>query len=143
MGPAVCYGPGAISMKEDWVQGAPLHLHTQLHILVHFVPHTTAAGKDCPLQSSFCAVYRYLSPWYGVQNTPVGQRVKHQVQTLLYLKNITSSSPMHNTCMFAFKNLPPSQANLHRWGAASPPLYCTLNTDKTRDGKSCVHSKRM
>ena len=22
MGPAVCYGPGAISMKENWVQGA-------------------------------------------------------------------------------------------------------------------------
>ena len=29
MGPAVCLGPGAISMKEDWVQGAPLHSHTQ------------------------------------------------------------------------------------------------------------------
>ena len=47
VGPAVCYGPGAISMKEDWVKGAPLHLHTQLH--THFVPHTTAAVKDCPL----------------------------------------------------------------------------------------------
>ena len=30
MGPAVCYGPGAISMKEDWVRGAPLHSHTQI-----------------------------------------------------------------------------------------------------------------
>ena len=60
-------------MKEDWVQGAPLHLHTQLHM--HFVPHTMAAGKDCPLQSSFRAVYCYLSLWFGVQNTPVGQRV--------------------------------------------------------------------
>ena len=29
MGPAVCLSPGAISMKEDWVQGAPLHSHTQ------------------------------------------------------------------------------------------------------------------
>ena len=29
MGPAVCYGLGAISMKEDWVQGAPLQAHTQ------------------------------------------------------------------------------------------------------------------
>ena len=54
VGPAVCYGPGAISMKEDWVQGAPLQLHTQLH--THFVPHTMAAVKDCPLQSSFRAV---------------------------------------------------------------------------------------
>ena len=26
---SVCLGPGAISMKEDWVQGAPLHSHTQ------------------------------------------------------------------------------------------------------------------
>ena len=34
MGPAVCLGPGAISMKEDWVQGAPLYLHTQLHTQV-------------------------------------------------------------------------------------------------------------
>jgi len=42
MGPAVCLGPGAITMKEDWVKGAPLHLHTQLH--THFVPQTTAAG---------------------------------------------------------------------------------------------------
>jgi hypothetical protein len=25
----VCLGPGAISMKEDWVQEAPLHSHTQ------------------------------------------------------------------------------------------------------------------
>ena len=30
MGPAVCLGPGAISMKEDLVQGAPLHSHTQI-----------------------------------------------------------------------------------------------------------------
>ena len=73
VGPATHTGLGAISMKEDWVQGAPLHLHTQLH--THFVPHATAAGEDCPLQSSFCLVYRYLLPWYGVQNTPVGQRV--------------------------------------------------------------------
>ena len=42
VGPALCLSPGAISMKEDWVQGAPLHLHTQLHM--HFVPHTTAGG---------------------------------------------------------------------------------------------------
>ncbi len=35
-----------------------------------------AAGKDCPLQSSFYVVYRYPLPWFGVQNTPVGQRVK-------------------------------------------------------------------
>ena len=28
--PAVCYGPGAISMKEDWVQGVTLHSHTQI-----------------------------------------------------------------------------------------------------------------
>ena len=27
--PAACYGPGAISVKEDWVQGAPPHSHTQ------------------------------------------------------------------------------------------------------------------
>ena len=31
VGPAVCYGPGAITMKEEWVQGANLHPHTQLH----------------------------------------------------------------------------------------------------------------
>jgi len=30
VGPAVCYGPGAISMKEDWVQGSPLRSHTQI-----------------------------------------------------------------------------------------------------------------
>ena len=29
VGPAVCYSQGAISMKVEWVQGAPLHLHTQ------------------------------------------------------------------------------------------------------------------
>ena len=29
MGPAVCHGPGAISMKVEWVQGAPPHIHTQ------------------------------------------------------------------------------------------------------------------
>ena len=29
MGPAVCLGPGAISMKVEWVQGAPPHLHTE------------------------------------------------------------------------------------------------------------------
>ena len=57
VGPAVCYSPGTISMKEDWVQGAPLHLRTQLH--THFVPHTAAAGKDCPLQASFRSVYCY------------------------------------------------------------------------------------
>ena len=74
MGPSVCYGLGAISMKENWVQGAPLHLHTQLHTPSE--PHTTAAVKDCPLQSSLRTVYHYPSPWYGVQNTPVGQRVK-------------------------------------------------------------------
>ena len=35
VGTAVCYGPGAISMKENWVQGAPLHLHTQLRTPYH------------------------------------------------------------------------------------------------------------
>ena len=30
MGPAVHTGLGAISMKEDYVQGAPLHLHTHI-----------------------------------------------------------------------------------------------------------------
>ena len=54
-------------------EGAPLLLHTQLHTPSE--PYTTAAVKDCPLQSSLRAVYRYPSPWYGVQNTPVGQRV--------------------------------------------------------------------
>ena len=73
MGPAVCNGPGAISMKENWVQGAPLHLHTQLHTSSE--PHTTAAVNDFPLQLSLRTVYLYPSPWYGVQNTPVGQRV--------------------------------------------------------------------
>ena len=28
VGSAVCHGPGAISMKEDWVQGAPSHSQT-------------------------------------------------------------------------------------------------------------------
>jgi len=80
VGPAVCYGPGAISMKENWVQGAPLHLHTQLHTPSE--PYTTAAVKDCPLQSSLRAVYRYPSPWYGVQNTTVGQRVNEHIVTI-------------------------------------------------------------
>ena len=74
MGPAVCYGLGAISMKENWVQGAPLHFHTQLHTPSE--SYTMAAVKDCPLQSSLRAVYHYSSLWYGVQNTPMGQRVK-------------------------------------------------------------------
>ena len=61
MGPAVCYGPGTISMKEDWVQGAPLHLHTQLH--THFVPHTTAAVKDCLYNRLFepSIVFNFIS----------------------------------------------------------------------------------
>jgi len=29
MGPAVCLGPGAISIKVEWVQGAPPHLLTE------------------------------------------------------------------------------------------------------------------
>ena len=29
MGPAICTGPGAISMKVEWVQGVPPHLCTQ------------------------------------------------------------------------------------------------------------------
>jgi len=70
VGPAVCYGLGAISMKENWVQGAPLILHTQLHTPSE--RHTMAAVKDCPLHSSLHVVYRYPSRWYGVQNTPVG-----------------------------------------------------------------------
>jgi len=78
MGPAVCYGPGAISMKEDWVQGAPLHLHTQLH--THFVPHTAAAVKDCPLR--LCArsiVTRRRGMGYKIP--PVGQRVKIYIKS--------------------------------------------------------------
>jgi len=55
MGPAVCYGPGAISMKENWVQGAPLQLHTQLHMPSE--PHTTV--NNCPLQSSLRTVPAY------------------------------------------------------------------------------------
>ena len=53
------------------------------------VPYTTAAVKDCPLQSSIRADYRYLSPWYGVQNTPVGQRVNTSGQYLQNLVNTT------------------------------------------------------
>ena len=86
MGPAVCYVPGTISMKEDWVQGAPLNLHTQLHM--HFVPHALAAGKDCPLQLSFHLVYCYPLPWYGVQNTPMGQRVNNVCLWYFFYKTI-------------------------------------------------------
>ena len=65
-----------IAWKKGYphTQGAPLRLHTQLH--TPFEPHTTGAVKDCPLQLSLRAVYRYPSPWYGVQNTPLRQRVK-------------------------------------------------------------------
>jgi len=52
VGPAVYDGLSAISMKEDWVQGAPLHLHTQLH--THFVPHTMATGNDRPRANDDC-----------------------------------------------------------------------------------------
>ena len=39
------------------------------------IPYTMVAVKDCPLQLSLRADYRYPLLWYGVQNTPVGQRV--------------------------------------------------------------------
>ena len=34
MGPATCTGPGAVSMKVEYVQGAPFHSKTQLHMQV-------------------------------------------------------------------------------------------------------------
>jgi len=67
VGPAVCYGPGAISMKEDWVQGAPLHSHTQISYAGTrdnswrraYMPATivVARGLLNPMQVSLAAFY--------------------------------------------------------------------------------------
>ena len=46
VGPAIRPGPGTISMKVEWVQGAPLHLHTQLHTQV--LGHLCGGGKGLP-----------------------------------------------------------------------------------------------
>ena len=74
MGPAVCYGPGAISMKEDWVQGAPLHSHTQI---------SYAGTRDNSLRWSYMAATivvacGLLSPmqWCGRRFSAAGERVK-------------------------------------------------------------------
>ena len=53
MGPATHTGLGAISMKEDYVQGAPLFLHTQLRTLYHGggqgLPSTTVFARGLSL----------------------------------------------------------------------------------------------
>jgi len=73
VGPTVCYSPGAISMKEDWVQGAPLHSHTQ----------TSYAGTRAfmchrvYMPAIFNVARGLLSPmqWCGRRFSATGQRV--------------------------------------------------------------------
>ena len=70
MGPAVCYGPGAISIKEDLVQGAHLHSHTE----------TTYAGIRAVMRhraympSTIVVARGLLSPmpWFSVAFYPRG-----------------------------------------------------------------------
>ena len=53
VGPAVCHGPGAISMKEEWVQRAPPHSHTQ----------TSYAGtRDNTRPATIVVARGFLSP---------------------------------------------------------------------------------
>ena len=74
MGPAVCLGPGVISMKEDYVQGAPLHLHTQ---------NSYAGTRDnlrrrSYMPSTIVVAHGLLSPMpvYGRRFSAEDQRVK-------------------------------------------------------------------
>ena len=79
MGPAVCHGPGVISMKVDWVQAAPFHLHTQTSCAGTELGIIPGGGRTCPLQSSLLVVARcLLSPMlvYGRRFSAMGERVK-------------------------------------------------------------------
>ena len=81
MGPVVCYGLVAISMKEDWVQGAPPHSHTQ----------TSYAGTRAfmwqreYMPATIDVAHGLLSPmqWCGRRFSASGERVKDE-QDLAY-----------------------------------------------------------
>jgi hypothetical protein len=89
VGPAVCYGPGAISMKESWVQGAPLILHTQLH-----TPSEPVAVKDCPLCARSIVTRRRgmgykIPPWGKGLMLQAFKNTKHLCCVLLKMQSIS------------------------------------------------------
>ena len=75
MGPAVCLVPGAITMKEDWVQGA---LSTYTHNFIRILYPTPRRRDRIALYNRLFArsiVTHRRGLGYKI-GTPVGQRVK-------------------------------------------------------------------
>ena len=84
MGPAVCYGLGTISMKEDWVQGAPLHSHTQ----ISYAGTRDNSRRRAYMPATIVVARGLLSPmqWCGRRFSAEGQRVKEDPDLLIILK---------------------------------------------------------
>ena len=69
MGPAICTGPGVLSMKVEYLQGAPPHLDTQ----------TSFAGtRDNTRPATIVVAHGLVRPMpvCGRRFSAVGQRVK-------------------------------------------------------------------
>jgi len=75
VGPGVCLGLGAISIKEGWVQGAPIHSHTQTSYAGTrvFMWHRARVALYNRL---FARSIVALCSGVGGKIPPMGQRVK-------------------------------------------------------------------
>ena len=70
MGPTVCLGLGAISMKVEWVQGEPLHSHT-------YAGTRDNTRQRAYMPATIVVARGLLSPmqWCGWRFSAAGQRV--------------------------------------------------------------------
>ena len=70
VGPTVCLVPGAISMKEDLVQGAPLHSHTQ----ISYAGTRDHSRRLAYMPATFVVAHGLLSPmqWCGRRFSAAG-----------------------------------------------------------------------
>ena len=73
MGPATHTGLGAISMKVEWVQGAPLHSHTQ----TLYAGTRDITWRQAYMPTTIAVAHGLLSPMpvYGRRFSAMGERV--------------------------------------------------------------------
>ena len=83
VGPTVCYDPGAISMKVEWVQGAPLHLHAQTSYAGTVTRDNTRWRAYMPATIIVACGLLSPMPVYERRFSAVGERAKETVSCQL------------------------------------------------------------
>ena len=91
MVPATCIGPGVVSMKVEWLQGAPSHLHTQ----TSYAGTTDNTRRRVYMPATIIVARGLVRPmlWCGWCFSGVRERVKEGARRGIKIGTNTPSYP--------------------------------------------------